>query len=118
MKVEISDKEKVPEIRVEGEIDHYVAPSLEKDILSLIESSPNKSLILNMTEVGYLDSAAIGVLFASVSQMKNVSPGKLIILVCPNENVKKILNLVGIETDPVFRLLDKKEQALVLVDSE
>lgn len=103
-----------PIIEIEGEIDHYYAPQLESFILSTIKNSPDKSIIIDLSSVSYLDSAGIGVLFSAVDLIKKSSPGKNIVTICPNKNVEKILKLVGIQTEPVFVLTEEKEKAINL----
>lgn len=112
MEVEVYGEE-FPIIEVKGEIDHYYAPALEDNIKQAIAISPNRSIIVDIENVSYLDSAGIGVLFAVIDEMKKKSPGKNIFTVCTNPNVKKILELVGIETDPTFIVVEKRDIALV-----
>jgi anti-anti-sigma factor len=102
----------IPVIEVSGEIDHYCAPQLENDIKQAIGSSPNKSVVVDLADVGYLDSAGIGVLFAAIDEIKKISPGKSLYIVCINSNVRKILELVGIQTDPTFIMVEQKKLAL------
>lgn len=103
----------VPEITVSGEIDHFFAPEFEQTIVGTMDKRPESSLIINFSELEYLDSAAIGVLFATLDVLKKRSPGKKIILICPNPNVRKIIELVGIQTDPAFMILvEREEQAI------
>lgn len=103
-----------PIIEIEGEIDHYYAPQLESFVLSTIKNSPDKSIIIDLSSVSYLDSAGVGVLFSAVDLIKKSSPGKSIVTICPNKNVEKILKLVGIQTEPVFVLTEEKEKAISL----
>lgn len=116
MEVEVYG-DKFPIIEVRGEIDHYYAPALEDNIKQAIAVSPNKSIIVDIENVNYLDSAGIGVLFATIDEMKKKSPGKNLIMICTNPNVKKILELVGIETDPTFIVVAKKDLALEQAES-
>lgn len=103
----------IPEIEVSGEIDHFFAPEFESTIVNAINQRPQSSLIINFSELEYLDSAAIGVLFATLDTLKKRSPGKKIILICPNQNVRKIIELVGIQADPSFLILVQREEKTI-----
>lgn len=103
----------IPEIEVSGEIDHFFAPEFEQTIVSAIDKRPQSSLIINFSELEYLDSAAIGVLFATLDVLKKRSPGKKIVLICPNPNVRKIIELVGIQSDPSFMILVEWEEKAI-----
>lgn len=107
MQIIVTDKYKIPEIKVSGEIDHYYAPKFEKTLIKVVEENPDCSIAIDLSEVRYLDSGAIGVLFAIASMLKKRSPGKQIILVRPNKNVKKIISLVGIPGNSIFLIIDQ-----------
>lgn len=103
----------IPEIEVSGEIDHFFAPEFEQHIVNAINKRPQESLIIDFSRLDYLDSAAIGVLFATLDMLKKRSPGKKIILICPNPNVRKIIELVGIQSDPAFMILGQREEKVI-----
>lgn len=112
MNIKASLELDIPEIQVSGEIDHFFAPEFEQAIVSVIDKRPQSSLVINFSELEYLDSAAVGVLFATLDVLKKRSPGKKIILICPNPNVRKIIELVGIQSDPAFLLLVDREEKI------
>lgn len=91
MSVQVDDV--VPIVDIEGEIDHFVAPRLQRQIDDLIENG-TKSLVLDFTEVNYLDSGGIGVLFSAMKQL--VPRSGYMGIVCKDQNVIRILELVGL----------------------
>lgn len=113
MQITITDRNRIPEIKVSGEIDHYYAPKFENVLTEVINKNPNRSIAVDLSEVRYLDSGAIGVLFATSAILKKRSPQKQIILICPNKNIKKIIKLVGITENSVFLVVDQWEEKVI-----
>lgn len=86
-------QEAVPVLSISGEIDHFVAPRLQRQIDELVDTGCDK-LVLDLTEVNYLDSGGIGVLFSAMQQM--MPRHGIIGIVCTDPNVIRILELVGL----------------------
>ncbi len=93
MEMRVQADDHVPIVDIEGEIDHFVAPRLQRQIDDLIDEG-TKSLVLDFTHVNYLDSGGIGVLFSAMKQLvpRNGHMG----IVCQDQNVIRILELVGL----------------------
>jgi stage II sporulation protein AA (anti-sigma F factor antagonist) len=105
MRVELKDGVHV--LHIAGEIDHFVAPKLQRQIDELIDADQNH-LVFDFSEVNYLDSGGIGVLFNAMQQLM---PRKgLIAIVSQDENVVRILELVG--------LFDKRTNVSLFSDSD
>lgn len=104
---------RIPVIKVTGEIDHFYAPRFEAKLIRLIDKNPGNSIAINLSGVEYLDSGAIGVLFAIAKTLKKKSPGKKIILICPNKNIKKIIQLVGVTNNPAFLVIDHWKRKVI-----
>ena len=51
----------IPLIELEGEVDVYTAPQLKQQMISLLESGKTQ-MVVDLTNVEYLDSTALGVL--------------------------------------------------------
>ena len=65
-------------IHVAGEIDAYTAPKLREELLSLAEEG-NKTMIVNLKDVTYLDSTGLGVFVGLFKELsKNNGELKLI----------------------------------------
>ncbi|WHY86143.1 anti-sigma factor antagonist [Neobacillus novalis] len=56
-------------VLVGGEIDAFTAPKLREEILPLAEGE-NKSIIVNLKDVSYLDSTGLGVFVGLFKQLK------------------------------------------------
>lgn len=56
-------------VLVGGEIDAFTAPKLREEILPLAEGE-NKSVIVNLKDVSYLDSTGLGVFVGLFKQLK------------------------------------------------
>jgi anti-sigma B factor antagonist len=65
-------------IQLAGEIDAYTAPKLREELLSLAEGG-NKTMIVNLKDVTYLDSTGLGVFVGLFKELsKNNGELKLI----------------------------------------
>ena len=63
------DKDGIEVIDVQGEIDMYTAPRLRELLIDLV-STGSCQLVLNLDEVGFLDSAGLGVLAGSLRRAR------------------------------------------------
>lgn len=84
---------RVPIVDIDGEIDHYVVPELESKITALMDEGC-ASLILDFSDVSYIDSAGVALIILSV-QRSDPQGGK-VGLVVTDTNVLRILEVVGI----------------------
>lgn len=93
MELKVKIEEKIPVLEIAGEIDHFVAPKLQRQIDELIDVG-NSKLVFDFSNVNYLDSGGIGVLFNAMQQL-TPRQGQIGI-VCSDPNVIRILELVGL----------------------
>ena len=107
MDVKVHTVGDVPVVDIEGEIDHYVAPRLQRAIDDLIETGISH-VVLDFSAVNYLDSGGIGVLFSTMKQL--VPRSGQIGIVCQDPNVIRILELVG--------LFDERTNVALFPDQE
>jgi anti-sigma B factor antagonist len=66
--IDVQDINSAVEVQVKGEIDAYTAPKLRETLFPLSEQD-NISMVVNLSEVAYMDSTGLGVfvgLFKSV----------------------------------------------------
>jgi anti-sigma B factor antagonist len=82
-----------------GEVDLYTAPALRDRIASLIDGGVRR-LVVNLEEVGFLDSSGLGVLIGALRRLKE-HDGALR-LVCNEGSTLKVLTVTGL--DKVFRI--------------
>jgi anti-sigma B factor antagonist len=102
-----SDLDGVPLIVTEGDIDHSTCAGVER-LLDEAISQGNDLLFVDLTEVSYIDSGGLSVLFAAGRRVRDVG---WIGLIAPNSSVLRLLELVGALADPAFRVFDDRSQA-------
>ena len=80
-------------VSVRGYLDFDCAPALKQSLIDVIDAGSSQ-LVVDLTEVGFIDSTAIGVLIGGQKRLQE-SGGSLAV-VCTNENVRDIFDLVGL----------------------
>jgi anti-anti-sigma factor len=105
IKLEEIDRKLV--LRIEGRIDASSALILERKIQQLIDEN-HKELILDFTEVDYLSSAGMRVLFAATKKLA-AKKGDLV-LFSLSEEVAEIVRMAGF--DKILHLCATEEEAL------
>jgi len=93
-------------ITLSGEVDVYTAPRLKETLIETIESGC-ANVIVNLEDVGFIDSSGLGVLVGGLRRAKERSGA--IRLVCTRENILKIFRITGL--DKVFPILESAEEA-------
>ena len=90
---EINDD--VLEVKLIGEIDHHSAVGVRSDIDGLIfEYRPHK-IVLDLSEISFMDSSGLGLIMGRYSLIKEL--GGSLSLRAPTVAVMKILSLAGME---------------------
>ncbi len=92
--------------RIKGDIDAYSSPSLKDKIVKEIEGG-TKKLVLNLTNVDYIDSAGLGVLVALLKRIKKEQGVLRIAGLKPN--ILKIFQLTRL--NQIFDIFNTEEQA-------
>ncbi|MDH4140583.1 MAG: STAS domain-containing protein [Coriobacteriia bacterium] len=93
-------------MRLHGEVDVYTAPRLKESLTEQIESGCTNVLV-DLEDVGFIDSSGLGVLVGALRRAKERSGG--VRLVCTRENVLKIFRITGL--DKVFPIFGTVEEA-------
>ncbi len=92
---------------LQGEIDIYSAPQFKEVLVNGIEDGA-KRVIVDLTEVTFIDSTALGVL---VSGAKRVRPRNgTLDIVCSDENIIRIFEITGL--DRIFGIYPSRSEAL------
>lgn len=113
MEMRVQTDDQIPIVNIEGEIDHFVAPRLQRQIDDLIDGG-TKSLVLDFTSVNYLDSGGIGVLFSAMKQL--VPRDGHMGIVCQDQNVIRILELVGLFDERTnVALFSERDNAIEMI---
>jgi anti-sigma B factor antagonist len=82
-----------------GEVDLYTAPALRDRIAALIDGGVRR-LVVNLEEVGFLDSSGLGVLIGALRRLKEHDG--MLRLVCDDGSTLKVLTVTGL--DKVFQI--------------
>lgn len=94
-------------IRIGGYVDFDVAPQLKKRVVQRIEAG-DRLLVIDLSDAGFIDSTAIGVLVGALKRLRDA--GGSLAVVCANDNVRGIFEIVGLEN--VIPLYSSCEDAL------
>jgi anti-sigma B factor antagonist len=89
-------------VQVSGEIDVYTAPRLRENLLRL---AGDQHLIVDLTEVSFLDSTALGVLVGAMKRQREA--GGAMSIVTTGTRIRRLFEITGL--DRVFTLYDSVE---------
>lgn len=101
MQINFEIKNKILIVMIEGELDHHTSMEIRDRIDKEMNRNKTKNLILDFTNLTFMDSSGIGVI---LGRYKNIQKrnGKLII-VNPNPQVIRIITISGLhKIVPVF----------------
>ena len=96
-----------PLLEIEGDIDHGTSGAVQAALDEMLERGCSVALI-DLSRVGYLDSGGISVLLSGARRLR--SDGWLGVI-GPNDDVRRLLTLVGLFLDPSFRAFDDRPAA-------
>jgi anti-sigma B factor antagonist len=82
-----------------GEIDYAASPQLRQRINDRIDAGARR-LVLDLTDVTFIDSTAIGVLVGTVMRLHELGDGGGLSVVCAEENqrVLRIFEIAGVDS--------------------
>lgn len=78
-----------------GEIDHHCAAALRQEIDNAIRENNPQSLVLDFSDVGFMDSSGIGLVMGRYKLMSEI--GGKVCIGNPPPHIKKVMKLSGIE---------------------
>jgi anti-sigma B factor antagonist len=93
-------------VAVDGELDLYSAPQLQAELDALAPDATD--VVLDLTEVGFIDSTALGTILASGRRLRDA--GGRLALVAATPATRKLLGVVGV--DRVLPVYDSSDSAL------
>jgi anti-sigma B factor antagonist len=94
-------------VGLQGEVDIYSAPQFKEVLIQSIDSGATH-IIVDLSNVTFIDSTALGVL---VSGAKRVRPQNgTLDIVCHDENITRIFEITGL--DRIFGIYPTREKAL------
>jgi anti-sigma B factor antagonist len=93
---------------VQGEIDLYTVPRLQRELTSVLTAGGPVRLIVDLSGVDFCDSTGVNVLLAGHRQAREA--GGDLELAAPRPAVRKILQVTGLEA--VFTVIENPPQAV------
>jgi len=93
-------------ISVSGDIDAYHSPKLKEEMEKYIKGEA-KNIILDLTDVPYIDSAGLGTLVSILRESRNYK--KELKLVGLRKNIKRIFEMTRL--DKIFLIFDTIEES-------
>ena len=93
-------------VQLVGKIDRLKDSIVLKSYVNTLVDKNQTSIALNLSEVTYLDSGALNVLIYSHNTLKK--KGGSLVLIEPNEYVKDVLEVVGL--DKLVKIFATKEE--------
>jgi anti-sigma B factor antagonist len=95
-------------LRLGGELDYEVSPQIRARLVGAIKEGTRR-LILDLSDVTFIDSTAIGVLAGTVVKLDEVGGGSLAV-VCAHEKVVQIFEITGL--DSVITVHKSRDEAI------
>lgn len=77
-----------------GDLDEHTAKKTSGELDNLFTASPSKQIIIDLSEMKFMDSTGIGVLIGRYKKMKE--KGVSIFISNPSYHAEKIFNLTGL----------------------
>lgn len=106
--VEVAEKNSIPIVRVQGEIDVYTCPKLH-DIFQGVLTEEKHNLLLDLENIQYIDSTGLGAI-AHIAKLLIEREGRVHI-VCNRPQIKKVFEISGLSKKNVT-LFEQEEVAL------
>ena len=103
----------VPVVAVSGEVDVYSAPALKDNLTELFRSGVN-TVVVDLTDVAFLDSTGLGALVEA--RAATTEAGGSLPLVCSHERILKLFTITGL--DGVFSIHKTVDEAVASVRAD
>lgn len=105
--VATTERDDVTIVTVSGEVDVYTAPQLRSALEECVAAG-HTTFIVDLKDVGFLDSTGLGVLVGRLKAVKKLD-GWLRV-VCTDERILRLFGITGL--DRVLPILDSVDAAL------
>ncbi len=97
----------IPVLDVVGEIDIYTTPQFKEAVSAAIDEN-KPAIIINMTQVTYMDSSGFGTLLSATKRLRPLD-GALYLSGC-NDSIQRMLQITRLNT--IFGVYATEEEAL------
>jgi len=108
LEVSREDHDGVPVVRPVGELDVATTPALRAELTAIPEDTAK--VIVDLTDVTFLDSTGLGVLIAAMKRFRDSSAAGRLDLVVTRPHIHKVLEVTGLTT--VFGIYATLDEAL------
>jgi anti-sigma B factor antagonist len=98
-------------IAARGEIDLYTAPDLKQVLTTAIDEGERR-IVIDLTDVSFLDSTALGVLIGAVKRLR--TRGGALAIVNVDSSIAKTFEITGL--DQIFTILPTRGDAIDAID--
>lgn len=95
MNVRIEVEDSIMTAFIIGEIDHHSAKDIRETLDARIEGALPKLLILDYTDVSFMDSSGIGLIMGRYKLMKSI--GGETRVTNPSPQIKRVMRLAGLD---------------------
>ena len=103
---EPADRDVVPFV---GDLDAHTAPMLQKAVDRIIAAAPDRTLIIDLTDVPFIDSSGLSVIVGAHTRLADAGAGVRLVVVAPR--VAKVLSLTGLDgIVPTFATVEAARQ--------
>ena len=99
--------EDVPVLDVVGEIDIYTTPQFKEAVSAAIDEN-KPAIVINMTQVTYMDSSGFGTLLSATKRLRPLD-GALYLSGC-NEAIQRMLQITRLNT--IFGVYETEAEAI------
>ena len=106
-------RDEIPVLDVIGEIDIYTTPQF-KEAVSIAINENKPAIIINMTDVTYMDSSGFGTLLSATKRLRPLD-GALYLSGC-NEAIQRMLQITRLNT--IFGVYETEDAALAAAQAE
>jgi len=103
----VRETEGLPVIDVSGEVDIYTTPQFKEAVTEILQQG-HTHIIINLTDVSYMDSSGFGTLLSATKRLRPQNGG--IYLVGCNEAVSRMLDITRLNT--IFTVVHTEEEAV------
>ncbi len=114
MEITVTIKKNILVVCLSGELDHHTSKDVKNLIEEIIKNRSVKNLVLDFTNLTFMDSSGIGVIVGRYKLINSMG-GRVVISGAAN-NVNKLLHMSGI--DKIIELFDSPECAIKTLQEE
>ena len=94
-------------VRLSGELDHFCAQSVRRELDALLRDESIRCLILDFSTLTFMDSSGIGVILGRYRLLRD--RGGTVAVIHMNQHIARIFHMSGM--DRVIHQLDKVQEA-------